>query len=68
MTGYGLILLWLGAVSLGGLVVVRKQPPSEKPSVWFSPHVRKYLEAACLFVGIGGLIAGLGLLGLGRGH
>lgn len=68
LSGYGLLLLWLGAVALGGVVTLRKQPSDGNMPTWFSPQVRKHLEAVCLFVGASGLIAGLGLLGLGGRH
>lgn len=65
----GLFLLWLGAVALGALVMLRDRwrmaATSGAPVP--SPQARKGIEAVCLFAGTGGLILGLGFLGLGLG-
>jgi hypothetical protein len=67
-TFYGLLLLWVGAVSLGALVLLRDRwragagqgGVAALPAGW-----RKAIEAVCLFAGSLGMIAGLGILALG---
>jgi hypothetical protein len=87
LTGYGLGLLWVGAVALGGLIVLRQRPlpslPSHRPQPKGEPSEedleaqahydavlmvyrrRQVLSLACQFIGLGGVIAGLGLLAVG---
>lgn len=66
----GLFLLWVGAVSLGGLVMLRDRwrVAAANGAPIPSQQTRKGIEAACLFAGTGGLILGLGFLGLGLAH
>lgn len=65
----GLALLWLGAVALGALVILRGRWQAAMVTGQHaglpSPKVRKGLEALCLFVGSGGMILGLGLIAVG---
>lgn len=63
---YALIFLWLGAVALGALVMVRGRWQHNALNNLPLPafNTRRALEAACLFIGTGGLVLGVGLLGL----
>lgn len=87
LTGYGLGLLWVGAVALGGLVILRQRPlpalPPQRPVDKDEPSEqdkavralydavlkvhrrRQMISLACQFVGLGGVIAGLGLVAVG---
>ena len=63
---FALIFLWLGAVSLGALVLVRGRWQHNALNDLPVPslNTRRLLEAVCLFVGTGGMVLGVGLLGL----
>lgn len=66
---FGLVLLWVGAVALGSLVVLRGrwQAAAAHGRLDLLPSLamRKGLEAVCLFAGSGGMILGLGLIAVG---
>lgn len=109
LTAYGLTLLWLGAMALMVLIVLRNRPlvmasaslaggqqPRQKAKRRTNPmapfadqpkpdqtpnlsddqrlalirqiRVRRILEIFCQFTGMGGVVAGLGLLALGAFH
>lgn len=65
-TVIALCLLWIGAVSFGGLVMLRGRWEQAAATGRPIPPLptRKTLEAALTFVGTGGMILGLGMLGL----
>jgi len=60
------LLLWVGAIALGALVVVRDRwrKAAAAGRAVPGPALRQGVEALCIFLGTAGTLFGLGLMGL----